>query len=220
MREIYALGVGHSTPLFIEIAEAAGWHVSGLYHYNDERTGEMDHGVKILGSFDDLFNQNIKGKNFLLTMGDMQIRKEIAERLVGLGGVIPTIIHPYSSISRFVRISNQGVIIGNGAELQNDVIVNEGTLIRSGALVGHNTTLGSNVFVGPKALVGAFLAIDDFAFIGQGSILVSRKATRIGSNTLIGAGSIVTKPIEENLVAVGNPARVIKLLDAEKFKNC
>ena len=48
MREIYALGVGHSTPLFIEIAEAAGWHVSGLYHYNDERTGEMDHGFKIL----------------------------------------------------------------------------------------------------------------------------------------------------------------------------
>ena len=44
MKEIYALGVGHSTPVFIEIAEAAGWHEAGLYHYNDERTGEMDHG--------------------------------------------------------------------------------------------------------------------------------------------------------------------------------
>ena len=210
MREIYALGVGHSTPLFIEIAEAAGWHVVGLYHYNDERTGETDHGFKILGSFDDLFSHNIKGKNYLLTMGDMQIRKEIAEHLDGLGGVIPTIIHPNSSISRFVSISNQGVIIGNGVELQNDVVVNEGTVIRSGALVCHNTTLGSNVFVGPKALVGAFLTIDDFAFIGQGSILVSRKATRIGNNTLIGAGSLVTKPIKDNVVAVGNPARVIK----------
>lgn len=77
MKELYALGVGHSTPLFIEIAEAAGWHVAGLYHYNDERTGEMDHGFKILGSFDDLYRQDIHGKYFLPTMGDMNIRHDI-----------------------------------------------------------------------------------------------------------------------------------------------
>lgn len=86
MREIYALGVGHSTPLFIEITEAAGWHVAGLYHYNEERTGETDHGYKILGSFKDLYNQDIQGKNFLLTMGDMQIRKEISAKLTNWGG--------------------------------------------------------------------------------------------------------------------------------------
>lgn len=86
MREIYALGVDHSTPLFIEIAEAAGWHIAGLYHYNNERTGEMDHGYKILGSIDDLFHQDNQGKNFLLTMGDMQIRKEIKAKLTNWGG--------------------------------------------------------------------------------------------------------------------------------------
>lgn len=100
MREIYALGVGHSTPLFIEIAEAAGWGIAGLYHYNDERTGEMEHGYKILGSFDDLYKQDIKGKNFLLTMGDMQIRKEIADRLVRLGGG-----NSYYSTSQFQHIT-------------------------------------------------------------------------------------------------------------------
>lgn len=41
---IYPLGVGHATPLFIEPAEACGYHVVGLYHYNEERTGETDHG--------------------------------------------------------------------------------------------------------------------------------------------------------------------------------
>ena len=86
MKEIYALGVGHSTPLFIEIAEAAGWKVAGLYHYNDEKTGEMDHGYKILGSFDDLYKQDLKGKNFLLTMGSMQIREDVSSNLLKLGG--------------------------------------------------------------------------------------------------------------------------------------
>ena len=86
MKEIYALGVGHSTPLFIEIAEAAGWHVAGLYHYNDERTGEEDHGFKILGSFDDLYHQNIQGKYFLPTMGDMKIRRDVITNLSRRGG--------------------------------------------------------------------------------------------------------------------------------------
>lgn len=34
----------------------------------------------------------------------------------------------------------------------------------------------------------------------------------IGSNTVIGAGSIVTKDIPSNVVAVGNPCKVIKKL--------
>lgn len=89
MKEIYALGVGHSTPLFIEIAESAGWHVAGLYHYNDERTGEVDHGFKILGSFDDLYRQDIQGKFFLPTMGDMKIRRDVITNLSRRGGDCP-----------------------------------------------------------------------------------------------------------------------------------
>jgi len=41
----------------------------------------------------------------------------------------------------------------------------------------------------------------------------------IGENAVIGAGAIVTKDVPDNAVVVGNPARVIKYLDANKFKN-
>jgi maltose O-acetyltransferase len=34
----------------------------------------------------------------------------------------------------------------------------------------------------------------------------------IGDNSVIGAGAVVTKDIRENVVAVGNPARVIREL--------
>ena len=36
---------------------------------------------------------------------------------------------------------------------------------------------------------------------------------RIGKNSIIGAGSIVTKDIPPNSIAVGNPCRVIKVRD-------
>jgi len=210
MKEIYALGVGHSTPLFIEIAEAAGWQVAGLYHYNNERTGEEDHGFKILGSFDDLYHQDIKGKQFLLTMGDMNIRRDIFSNLFERGGLIPTIIHPSAQISRFATIAEHGVIIGAGVEVQNDVIVENNVIIRSDVTVCHHTTIKEDVFVGPKALVGAYITIDKLAYIGQGSVLISGKAEHIGTNTLVGAGALVTKPVPDNVLVVGSPARIIK----------
>ena len=38
----------------------------------------------------------------------------------------------------------------------------------------------------------------------------------IGNNVIIGAGSVVNRDIEDNSIAVGNPAKVIKKLEAEE----
>ncbi len=55
------------------------------------------------------------------------------------------------------------------------------------------------------------IKINDNVFIGFGAILMPN--ITIGSNCIIGAGSIVTKDIAENSVAVGAPARVITTVD-------
>ena len=82
-KEIYALGIGRNTPVFIDLAEACGYTIAGLYHYNDDRTGEYDHGLKILGSFKDLYQKDtLAGMNFLLTMGDNQIRSDVFYKII------------------------------------------------------------------------------------------------------------------------------------------
>ena len=40
----------------------------------------------------------------------------------------------------------------------------------------------------------------------------------IGNNVVIGGGRVVVKYITDNVVSVGNTAKVIKTLDAEKFR--
>lgn len=40
----------------------------------------------------------------------------------------------------------------------------------------------------------------------------------IGENAVVGAGAVVTKDVPDNAVVVGNPARIIKYLDPEKFQ--
>lgn len=212
-KTIYALGVGASTPVFAEIAMACGYVVAGLYHYDETRTGEVVNGMDIIGSFDDLFAQDIKGMNFLLTMGDPKIRKQLSQKILNAGGILPTLIHPTSVISPNATISSCGVVIGPMVVVQSNVEIYDGAVIRDMALICHNAIVDTHVFIGPKALVGAFVHIESLAFIGQASVLVSHKAKKIGSNALIGAGAVVVTTVDEYHVVVGQPAKTIKVLD-------
>lgn len=208
-KEIYVLGIGIASMVYLEHAEACGYKIAGLYHYNEDRTGEVICGHKIIGSFNDMFAAGVKGKNFLLTQGKMSLRKELTERILSEGGFIPTIIHPLASVSKYTEIGD-GCLIGPYAVVQAQCKISNGVIIRDQALICHGTTVDDYVFVGPKALVGAMLHVKEQAFVGQGSILISSKATEIGANTLIGAGSLVTKPVPDNVVVFGSPAKIFE----------
>ena len=45
------------------------------------------------------------------------------------------------------------------------------------------------------------------------------KGVTIGKNSLVGAGSIVTKDIPDNVVAAGNPCKVVKYFDKNRIKD-
>ena len=55
------------------------------------------------------------------------------------------------------------------------------------------------------------IVIHDNAWLGGGVIVLA--GVTIGENSIIGAGSVVTKDIPANMVAVGNPARVIRTIE-------
>ena len=72
-------------------------------------------------------------------------------------------------------------------------------LRRKGLQFNKDVHIGSNVWVGAGAVI--------------------LPGVTIGENTVIGAGSVVTKDIPPNVVAAGNPCRVIrKLGDADREK--
>lgn len=60
------------------------------------------------------------------------------------------------------------------------------------------------------------ITVGDNVWIGTGVHVMP--GVTIGNNVVIGGGSVVVKDIPDNVVAVGNPAKVIKMLDAEKFE--
>ena len=215
MRDIIVLGIGGSTFARIELAKACGYKIGGLYHYNSDRTGQIDHGYIIDGSFEDLFGQSIEGKYFLLTMGDMKIRQDLYRRITSAGGIVPSLIHPKAEVSEFAYISPNGVIIDSQAIIQSDCYISEGVFICSQVMICHQTHIEPYVFIAPKAIVGARLKIGQFSFIGQNATIISTKVKEIGKYSTIGAGSVVTKQVLDNMIMVGNPAKIMNAMDAK-----
>lgn len=210
MKEIYLLGIGRSTPVFMDLVEQCGYKIMGLYHFNETRAGETEHGVEIAGSFNDLFsNESLQGLNFLLTMGDIRIRAELSEKIRSKGGFLPTLVHPAAIISKF-SIIEDGVCIGAFSIVQADTHIHRDTVILSGVNISHNNTIGQGCFIAGGSTIGACTKLEDFVFVGQGVLTISLKVESIGNHAYICAGSLVTKSVSQYDIVAGRPATSIK----------
>ena len=83
-----------------------------------------------------------------------------------------------------------------------------GIVVHPNTIIGDNVTLHHNVTIGNAKHGGLSPVIGDNVNIGAGSILIGN--IKIGNNVDIGAGSVITKDVPDNVVIVGNPAKIIK----------
>lgn len=72
----------------------------------------------------------------------------------------------------------------------------------------HHPIIASERILGPE--LASPVTIGDNVWLGGGCIICP--GVSIGANTTIGAGSVVTKDIPANVVAAGNPCRIIRHL--------
>jgi acetyltransferase-like isoleucine patch superfamily enzyme len=124
-------------------------------------------------------------------------------------------------------LRSMGVEIGSGCALLNKVthygsepyllkIGNKVTICADVFLITHDASsrlFRDNIEGANRTFGNTFgrVTINDNCFIGVKSTLLP--GVEIGPNSIVGAGSVVTKSIPPNSVAVGNPAKVIKTLD-------
>lgn len=209
-KDIFILGVGHNTPIYIDLAELLDYHIIGLYHYEIGKTGNFLYDHPIIGANEDLFaEKDLSGKNFALSMGNNAIRVKLAKEIRKRGGIIPTLIHPTAVVSKYAKISD-GVVVHANSVVQADVEIMQDSVISFNVGITHNSTIEKGCYIAGQTIIGAYVHIKENVFIGMGSVIVSNKVPIIGQNAIIGAGSVVVKSVKENTIVMGNPAVELK----------
>jgi len=115
-----------------------------------------------------------------------------------------------------------------------NIEIGEGTYINFNCNFVDDTKIiiGKNVLFGPAVTIATVghpinlnyreymyadpVRIEDNCWIGAGSTICP--GVTIGENSVIGAGSIVTKDIPANSVAVGNPCKVLREINEHDMK--
>jgi len=122
-----------------------------------------------------------------------------------------------------VTTADAVIEIGDGAEINNNVFIkSEGPGIRigAGALLGSEVTIYDSDFHdlradrrrgGQPRMAAVELA--ENVFVGDRVLIL--KGVRIGANSVIGAGSVVSASIPDGVIAAGAPARVIGAIPAD-----
>ncbi len=101
-----------------------------------------------------------------------------------------------------------GVVIGCGEKIQIGAQVLCGANVVITDTDWHNVNPSLRQMSRLEPAEPVYIA--DNVFIGANVYIL--KGVRIGQNSVIGAGSVVTKSIPDNVIAAGNPCRVIKSL--------
>ncbi len=119
-------------------------------------------------------------------------------------------------IPQLIKIINRvvfSVVLPPSAQLGKDVLLSYhglGTVIHRHAVIGDRVTVGTGVTIGGRAGHVLVPVIEEGAMIGSGAKVLG--PVRIGRHASIGANAVVLSDVPDYAVAVGVPARVVKIL--------
>ena len=153
------------------------------------------------GSDPKLYNERLKEymRRYNMGEGSTVSNNVVIERNHHLEGTIK--IGKNVTLSKNVYIDYSGeVVIGNNVKIANGVIIES-----------HHRDLEANN-QGKDVNIPTKLTIQDNAYIGT-RVIILDSCNYIGRNVRIGAGAVVVKDIPDNAVAVGVPAKVVKMLN-------
>ena len=200
MKDLYIIGAGG-------FGREVAWLV--------ERINDVSFEWNLKGFIDD--DESILGsKEYLKKMGDVyavcavgsaKVRKKIINKLADSQVRYATLVDPSVIMSKRIRIG-EGSIICAGTIITVDVIIGKHVIVNLDCTLGHDDIINDFVTMYPSVNVSGNVEIGECSELGTGTQIIQGK--KIVPNTIIGAGAVVVKDIEEKGTYVGSPVRKIR----------
>lgn len=211
-RPLIILGCsGHGRVVLDSIRAGGADDILGWIDDASGMQGREIEGCRVLGPVDHLpalraAHGRLRG---IVAVGDNFRREQCMTRVREL---VPdfeftTAVHPAAVVASGVGLGPGSVVMA-GAVLNPGCRIGQGCIVNTRASLDHDVIMEDYSSVAPGVVVGGEASIGTGSAIGIGAVIANR--IRIGRNTVVGAGAVVVRHLPDNVVAFGNPARVIR----------
>jgi len=159
-------------------------------------------------------------ENYLSISDDVKLGENV--RLAKFINLYGCSIGDNTKIGAFVEVQ-KNARIGKNCKISSHTFICEGVEVEDNVFIGHNVTFINDLY--PRATtsqgelqteadwVCGRTLVEEGASIGSSSTLLC--GVTIGKNSIVGAGSVVTKDVPAYCVVAGNPARVLRSIEKE-----
>ena len=184
---------------------------------NDNKKQDIVNGANVF-TFDEFAAAyNADDAKIVIAVGEPKIRQVLREKSAMNGYSLQTLIHPTAFVGGETQLGD-GVIVQFGCFVSCNVIIGDNVLLQPNSCVGHDSVIGADAVISSCVAISGTCTIGERAYIGV-SAPVKENIT-IGADSIVGMGSVVIRDIPEKVIALGNPARVIKDNESGRvFKN-
>ncbi|WP_395090550.1 NeuD/PglB/VioB family sugar acetyltransferase [Vaginella massiliensis] len=186
------------------------YQIIGFIDDDRRLIGTEINNIKVLGNFEYLLNQIDKNVNVFVPIGNNKIRCNLLLKVRKHGFKTPNFIHHTINIDSSVKIGNEAVYIVQGVIIMPLTIIENDVMISSGTIISHHTYIKQGVFISFGVNVGASIILEKYVYIGIGATVMTG-VKKVGENSLIGAGAVIIRDVEDGATVVGNPGKIIKI---------
>ncbi|MBI9066037.1 MAG: NeuD/PglB/VioB family sugar acetyltransferase [Salinivirgaceae bacterium] len=211
MKNIVLFGGGVHASYCIDIIKKEGkYNIVGIID-SINNIGEEISGYSIIGRQEEI---NILIDKFnidagVITIGDNWSRKVVFDCIKQKSPKFKFVnaIHPSTIIGMNVKLG-VGIVIMAGCIINPNSIIGDFCFFATGAQIEHDNCIGDFASISAGSITGGKVKLGKFSAITLGVTVMDRLS--IGENTVVGAGSLVTKDIADNVLAYGIPAKIIR----------
>jgi acetyltransferase EpsM len=188
------------------------WELWG-YLNDGEEVGSLIEGYPVVGRVTDAARFNSPDVYFIYALATVKKAKERGDilRLLDLPRAkFATIIHPTAVVAHSAQLGF-GVVLMPHAVVGPGAAMGDHSQLYAHGFLGHHAKVGDLCFIANNASVGGFVTIQQGAHVGSNSSILERVV--IGKWALVGLGAVVLNDVPPYATVVGNPARVIGMLN-------
>jgi sugar O-acyltransferase (sialic acid O-acetyltransferase NeuD family) len=190
MTSLYIYGSGGHSKVILDILFKQGRTVTALIDDNPRQSAIFDIPVLPSTILPTLIPET---SEWLIGIGNNQIRQKIAQQLHQLGHRFTTAIHPSAQIGLGVTIAPGTVIMAN-AVLNSDTQIGHHVIINTGATIDHDCTIGDYTHISPGTTLCGHVSIGASCLLSVGTQVAP--GLTIADGITCAPGCIITRSIE------------------------